>query len=412
MSKKLKILFISHRIPYPPNKGDKIRSYAIISALKEIGHRVSLAFLVDDPDDMKHISYLSSKYESVTFEQTTKSHSNKNLLKAGLTGKSLSMANHFHPHLKEKIEILVKEETFDIIYYFSGASLNYYTNDESKKIIDFVDADSCKWESYAKDYIFPINQIYKEEAKKMAKIEAEFVEKSHLSLFVSKAEAEFFKDRYTAVAPYHKKIQYLNNSVDTEYFTPEFKCDNPYNEVFPTVPYVAVFTGVMDYKPNIDAVEYFVHDIMPSFEKDTQKSLGFAIIGRNPTKKVKKLGQIKNVFVSGAVDDIRPYILHADVSVNPLNIARGVQNKILESMSCGKTVLTSVPAFEGIEKAQPNIDLLVCHSKEEWVLKLREALFNESMRRRFGENAREIVTSYYTKEILQENLQGIIKYLL
>ena len=403
------ILFISHRMPYPPDKGDKIRAYQIIEGLKKCGHNVSLAFLIDDKDDFQHIPHLEQGYDDLVYHPFRKVGAALRVVTGGLTGKALSSSYQTSFKLKRKIQALQKRKQFDYVYYFSGSSLCYYNGDkDTVHIADFVDADSAKWESYSHNYHFPLSVLYKREAKKMAEIECRFAKACDLSLFVSHEEAKFFKENYNIEPAVAEKIDAIQNIVDCHYFTPDFRSDNPYQEIFPDYKHICVMTGVMDYKPNIDAVEYFAKEVLPAIEEDLQEKVAFAIVGRNPTSAVKKLAR-ENVFVTGAVPDVRPYLKHASASVCPLFIARGVQNKILEAMSMQKAVIASPEALNGIQGGQKCLDYLSAQTKEEWVLHLREVLLNDTLADRLGANARRVILEHYAPEIMPLLLKDMLK---
>lgn len=403
-----KVLFISHRMPYPPDKGDKIRAYQILEGLKKCEHEVSLAFLIDSHEDFQHVPHLEQNFEDIIYHPFRKAGAAMRVAVGGFSGKALSAAYQTSFQLKRKIRALQARKKFDYIYYFSGSSLAYYNGDaDIVHIADFVDADSAKWESYSHNYHFPISALYKREAKKIAAMECYFADKCDLSLFVSHEEAKFFKENYPIKPNVAEKIDAVQNVVDCHFFTPDFRAANPYEDIFPGYDHVCVMTGVMDYKPNVDAVTYFANEILPAITEDTGQKIGFAIVGRNPSMAVKKLakGHVDNVFVTGSVPDVRPYLKYASASVCPLFIARGVQNKVLEAMSMQKAVIASPEALNGIQGGQNTLDFLVAKNKDQWVMNLREVLKNETLRERLGSNARRVILEHYAPEIMPQLLK-------
>jgi sugar transferase (PEP-CTERM/EpsH1 system associated) len=167
---------------------------------------------------------------------------------------------------------------------------------------------------------------------------------------VSEPEAALFKE----LAPESvAKIGFFNNGVDTDYFSPERSYASPY----PAGERAVVFTGAMDYWPNIDAVQWFASEVFPQLRAKFADAR-FYIVGARPASAVQALAQLPGVVVTGTVPDVRPYIAHAQVAVAPLRIARGIQNKVLEAMAMATPVVVSPQALEGIE-AIPGTDLLL-----------------------------------------------------
>jgi sugar transferase (PEP-CTERM/EpsH1 system associated) len=170
------------------------------------------------------------------------------------------------------------------------------------------------------------------------------------SLFVSAPEAELFR---TLAPESSAKIGHFSNGVDTDYFSPDTGHANPYA----AGERALVFTGAMDYWPNVDAVQWFCDEVFPVLRQRVP-DLRFYIVGSRPAPAVQALGQREGVTVTGTVPDVRPYIAHAAVAVAPLRIARGIQNKVLEAMAMATAVVVSPQALEGID-AEPGSELLL-----------------------------------------------------
>ena len=211
---------------------------------------------------------------------------------------------------------------------YSSAVAQYVLREDlplEQRIIDFVDVDSDKWKQFASNKIWPLSAIYKREADKLLEYEQQTAEKFDYNLFVSDSEAELFRQLAPSVA---EKVTSYNNGVDSRYFSPTEELENPYRSAVLPI----VFTGAMDYWPNVDAVKYFARSVLPQV-KLRHPEAEFYIVGNKPSAEVKELEQIPGVVVTGWVEDIRPYIKHASVAVAPMRIARGVQNKVLEAMA-------------------------------------------------------------------------------
>jgi len=202
-----------------------------------------------------------------------------------------------------------------------------------------VDIDSDKWRQYAERKSWPMNWVYRREARTLLDYERHIAGSFAAATFVSSAEAELFRQQAPECA---SRVGYYNNGVNLEYFSPTWDYETPY----PPGQRVLVFTGAMDYWANVDAVTWFAREIFPAVRAQFA-DVCFYIVGSRPTPEVYALAGDR-IFVTGSVPDVRPYLAHAAISVAPLRIARGIQNKVLEAMSMAKTVIVSPQALEGI----------------------------------------------------------------
>ncbi len=408
--RKRKILFISHRIPYPPDKGDKIRSFHIVEALRE-KCETHLAFLIDDPQDEKHIPYLKERFASVHYRVLSRSRRYLRALIGLFSGKPLSVSGFYDPGLASEIYLLKEKIAFDTVICFSAASCEYadwFAKKNYSLITDFVDADSEKWREYAeKSAGSPFKKaLFAYEAKHLLAYEKKTAKASELSLFVSDAEADLFRKIVGSEAG--ADIRALDNPVNTDYFSPEREFENPYPESLRDRP-IFVMTGAMDYKPNAEGAMYFLKEVFPSvFDQSGVARPVFAIVGRNPSSALSALHHPeKGVIVTGGVPDVRPYLKHATVAVAPLLIARGVQNKILEAMATGTPVITSAQGFEGI-KAEADKDMKVCRSLKEWVFACLELMQNPDLRDALSKNGRETMLREYSVSYFNQKLEELI----
>jgi sugar transferase (PEP-CTERM/EpsH1 system associated) len=211
----------------------------------------------------------------------------------------------------------------------------------ARKVIDFVDVDSAKWSQYAVQKSWPMNRVYAREGRQLLRYERRVAREFDASLFVSAQEAALFSGLASESAA---RIGWFSNGVDSSYFSPMHDFDNPFPEGGP----VMVFTGAMDYWPNVDAVQWFADDILPAILQRHPKAR-FYIVGARPSPQVQALGQRPGIHVTGTVPDVRPYLAHAQISVAPLRIARGIQNKVLEAMAMALPVVLTGNAATGID---------------------------------------------------------------
>lgn len=344
------LLLLIHRIPYPPNKGDKIRSYHLLKHLAR-HYRVHLATFVDDPDDWQYVPHVQALCASSHFARMNPLMARVKSLSALLKNRSLSLDYYRDARLARWVRDSVAMHGIERVLVFSSAMAQYadpYRG--ARRVVDFVDVDSDKWRQYADQKSFPMNLLYRYEAKQLLRYERQVARDYDASLFVSAPEAELFRQ----LAPESgAKIGHFSNGVDTDYFSPHASYDSPYA----AGERALVFTGAMDYWPNVDAVQWFCDAVFPALRARFPE-LRFYIVGARPTPAVQALGQRDGVNVTGTVPDVRPYIAHAAVAVAPLRIARGIQNKVLEAMAMATPVVVSPQALEGID-AVPGSELVL-----------------------------------------------------
>lgn len=335
------LLFLSHRIPFPPNKGDKIRSFNLLRHLAK-KHTIYLGAFIDDKEDRQYISNLRELCKDVFLVEINPLY-RKILSLCGLvTGEALSISYYRHHAIKKWVNQCMATDEIRKVVIFSSPMFQYVLNDMAgvRCIIDFVDVDSDKWLLYSQKHRWPMSWIYKREAKKLLQFDRMAAMKSDVSVFVSAEEADLFS---TLAPETGKNNTYMENGVDADFFSPERVYENPYKDNVKAI----TFTGAMDYWANIEAVVWFANEIFPKI-KEKCKGVKFYIIGSYPSNEVLQLERNSGVVVTGAVKDVRPYVAYSSVSVAPIRIARGVQNKILEAMSMGKPVVSTTLAMEGI----------------------------------------------------------------
>lgn len=338
------LLFLAHRIPYPPNKGDKIRSYHFLKYLSS-EYAVHLGAFIDEPKDWQYTDKLDELCVETHFLGLNPLQAKIKSVQGLLMGQALSLPYYKSQAMQEWVEHTIKTYSIKKVLIFSSVMAQFISpefqhQNEIDMIVDFVDVDSDKWRQYAAKKQGLARWIYQREAKYLFKYEQKIAEQSKISVFVSEQEAALFKALASSLS---EKIGHINNGVDTDFFSPEQAFASPYRDD----EQVLVFTGAMDYWANVDAVTWFATVVFPQIIKNHPKAK-FYIVGSKPTKEVEALASHNNIVVTGAVDDVRPYVAHAALAVAPLRIARGIQNKVLEAMAMGKYVLATSAAMEGI----------------------------------------------------------------
>ncbi len=338
MSARPEILFLAHRIPYPPDKGDKIRSWRLVEHLSR-RFRVHLAAFVDDRADFAHDAFLKGVCESV-FLVPLDPLAAKARSAAGLvTGEPLSFP-YFRDKRMQRHADEMRRRDLAAEFAFSSSMAPYLEPPKGgrPRLVDLCDADSEKWRQYAAETAGPMGAVYAREAERLAAAETAIVNSADAAFAISEGEAAIFNARAGAA----RRCDWFGNGVDVDYFRP--RADWPAPEPSADV----VFTGAMDYRANIDAVCWFAADVWP-IVRSKEPQARFAIVGARPDKAVKALDGKNGITVTGRVVDVRPYIQHAGAAVAPLRMARGVQNKMLEAMAMARPVVATSGAAEGID---------------------------------------------------------------
>lgn len=346
------ILFLTQRIPYPPIKGEKIRALQILKHLRR-SFDVHLGCLVDDPHDWEHVDAVRALCRDAYFARLDKRSAPLRYLRGLAGGQALSVATFRDEGLARWIDAKLRDVRPEAIFVCSSNMAPYmldHSREGCVRLVDLVDVDSEKWRKYAEVAKAPMRWVYRREARLIGRLETRIAEETDFSTFVSEPEAALFRSLVPHCA---SKIHGVTSGVDYGYFDPALGYPAPYDPALPTF----VFTGTMDYAPNVDAVMWFVGEILPLIRKRVANAQ-FHIVGSSPSNAVHALSRVDGVHVSGRVPDVRPYLAHASAAVAPMRIAQGIQNKVLEGMAMAKPVILTQDALEGIE-AEPGREVLL-----------------------------------------------------
>jgi sugar transferase (PEP-CTERM/EpsH1 system associated) len=385
------ILFLSHRIPFPPNRGDKIRSHNLLKRLAQIAP-VHVATFGEDEADMAEEVALAGIAKSYRLVQRSRP-----LVVAGMrslaSGQPVSLPAFHNRSLAEYVHMVLRDRPIDTIFIFSGQMGQYVPDDFTGRVVaDFVDCDSLKFENYAKRPGNLLRWLHGREARLLRDEEARIAQRAGISLLISVEEAALFSSRLTADERARSDVRVLRNGIDSTVFDPAACSPEPRLEGLPGPR--LIFTGQMDYPPNIDAVLRAAREVMPLIRAACPDA-SFHIVGRNPTDKVTALAGVNGTHVWGSVADVRPWLKAADLALIPLGIGRGVQNKVLEAMAMGlPTVLTS-PAATGIP-AEDGAEFRIADSDVELALAVQALAENQHRARSLGENARRFVVAKFS----------------
>ncbi len=381
------LLLLVHRIPFPPNKGDKVRSYHVLKYLAQY-YRVHLGTFVDAQEDWQYVDKVKELCHDSHFAQLNPGAARFRSLRGLFSGAALTLPYYFDGGLQSWVAQKLALGSIKHVVVFSSAMGQYVPREKNgmTRVADLVDVDSDKWAQYAKSKSWPKSWIYRREAERLLAFERQIARDFDSVVLVNEKEAALFQ---TLAPESAQRITHANNGVDTEYFSAAQGFEDPYHGD----RQVLVFTGAMDYWPNVDAVEWFAEAVFPAVRAKFANAR-FFVVGSRPDPRVKKLAELPGVVVTGSVTDIRPYLAHAAMAVAPLRIARGTQNKVLEAMAMGKVVIASQEAAQGVSAAN-GAELIVAKDAAEFIEQISLGL-NGNNRDSMGEQARECVMQKYS----------------
>lgn len=399
------ILFLSHRIPFPPNRGDKIRSHHLLRRLARLAP-VHVATFADDDGDAAQEVELASIAASYRLVQRSKP-----LILSGLqalvSGRPISLQAFHDVSLAEYVRRTLRERPIGTIFIFSGQMGQYVPADFTGRVVaDFVDVDSAKFEAYATRRHSLVGWLHAREARLLRDEEARIACRATISLLISAEEAALFSARLTPEERMQTEVRVLRNGIDSGIFDPSGSLPEPKLEAFARPR--LIFTGQMDYSPNVDAVVRAARRLMPLIRESCPQA-SFHVVGRNPVESVQQLDGVNGTRVWGSVDDVRPWLKGADIALVPLEIGRGVQNKVLEAMAMGlPTVLTSAAAT-GIP-ATDRTHFVVADSDADLVQAVCRLAADATWARLVGHEARAFVVNRFSWSSALADLPEIVDH--
>ena len=398
------ILFLAHRIPFPPDRGDKIRSHHILKALARLAP-VHLGTFADDETDLDsgaELALIAASHRVV--------HRTKPLAIAALQGlvwgRPFSLPAFDDAGLHRWVREILATRPIATIYAFSSQMAQYVPADFTGRfVMDFVDVDSAKFEAYAERAGQPMRTLYAREGKRLARWESEVARRADVSLLVSDEEAALFRSRLDPATRAATDVRALGNGIDgASYSAAGIRSEPRLTGPGPDI----VFTGQMDYPPNVAAVMRFATRILPAIRARFPQC-EFHVVGRRPTAQVSALDRLGGVRVWGRVDDVRSWLAAADLVVAPLEIARGVQNKVLEALAMGRAVLASGEAATGIA-ARDGIEIAIAEDDAAFVAQALRLLGDPAARARLGDAARRFAVERLSWPATLADLPAIVGF--
>lgn len=403
MSPRLKILLLVHRVPFPPNRGDRVRSWQLVKWLSERSE-LDLACLADEPVTGETTSVLQSTCRRVAIERVGGWSRWANAARSLACGRTATEGLFASRRLRRCVDAWSQERRYDAAVVFCSSMAPYLDSPGLRgvpTIVDFVDVDSQKWLDYAMKAHGIKRTLFHLEHRRMRGLEQAICRRSAAVAVVSKDEARLLAD-----IDHDANVHTIENGVDLEYFdAAEHSSAEHSSEQSPDNEEI-VFVGALDYRANVDGVVWFCEHVWPQL-RIQRPNVRLALVGRRPTPAVSALGKLPGVSIAADVPDVRPYLSRASIAIAPLRIARGIQNKVLEAAAMAKAVVASPQALQGLE-FQNGEHACRADAPAEWVAVLDDLLASAERRARLGRNARALVVERYRWEARLAPLAAVL----
>ncbi len=392
----MEILFLAHRLPVPPTKGERIRAYQELRFLAR-RHTVDLACFNDDPEAAAHLSLLDGVCRDLYVEPLGRGQRLGRAARAVVTGEAISLATFHSRRFAERVGRWQAERPYGAVVAFSGAMAPYLVARPGRRLVmDLVDVDSAKWEQYAREASGVHRWLYAREGRRVAAAERAIARHVDAVTLVSESEAALFRARVREGCP----VVAVANAVDDPFL------ERAWRPPAPERPPTLCFMGAMDYRPNVDAVVWLAREVLPRVRTAFPRLL-FRVVGGRPARAVRRLAARGEVSLAGYVPDVLPELAAAHLFVAPLRIARGVQNKVLQALAFGMPVVATPQALEGID-ARPGYHLAVAEGPERFAEALLDYLRDPARAWSAGRAARRHMARRYRWEQVLGPLAAVV----
>lgn len=389
----MRILFLSQRVPYPPNRGDKITTWRLLERMRKT-HEVRVIAFAHDEEDREAAKHLTSIGLPTVAVDHDARRARLRSLPFLFTSRPLTLGVFGSRILQDAVD---SEAAWADLAYAYSSSMGAFLEPHGKlkRVMHFAELDSDKWRQYAERSTIPMSWIYAREQRTLLTFETRVARSFSESVFCTPLEQEIFQSQIPGASSI-----VLRNGVDLAFYQPRPQQAQPRH---------IVFTGVMDYLPNIDGCEFFAGEVLPLL-RARFSDVRFTIVGSKPTAAVRALAELPGVRVTGFVEDTREWLATAAISVAPLRIARGIQNKVLEALAMGLPVVGTTSATQGIEGVDGR-DFLVADSAQEQAAAIARLFDAPDEARALGRRGREFVERNYDWEQVLEPLDRLLERL-
>ncbi len=390
-----RILYVTHRVPYPPDKGDRIRNYHVLTWLARQAS-VDLACLADEDVSDADVGALKELVDRVAMIRIRRGSRRMRATWSLATGRTASEGAFRSSALCGLLRRWARETRYHAILVSASSLVPYLRLAELARmpaVVDFVDVDSQKWLDYADASRGPRAWLYRTEGERLRRLETEATRRARGVILVSAAETNLFRRSCDAA-----NIYTVPNGVDLEGFRP--------GGVEAESERTCVFVGALDYRPNVDGVCWFCREVWPEICR-LRPGAQLRLVGRRPVTAIRRLAGVPGVEVVGQVPDVRRYLAEASVVVVPLRLARGIQNKVLEAMAMGKATVASPQSLIGLQGHGP-VPVLCASAPSQWVESVTRLMDDTVGRRRLGEEGRRYVEEFHHWDRALEPLGSIL----
>ncbi|MCB9252770.1 MAG: glycosyltransferase [Flavobacteriales bacterium] len=389
----MKILFVANRVPYPPFRGDKLKIYNLARRLSANNDLYLITF-AETKEDLKHLPRIREIFKEVHIVYLPKWKSYLNVLLAVFSAMPLQVAYFRSRKMKKRIRNFLKAHPVDVVHTQHLRMAPFTRELNYPKILDLPDAFSLYWKRRLANRKNPFVKMFEQlEFRRLYEFEGFVTHKFNSVLVCSAEDKEFLEKEHKS-----PKVNLLRNGVDLDTFKTGGH-DYRRREM-------VLFTGNMDYAPNVDAVLYFSKEIWPLIRSKISH-VKFVIAGQRPVNKVLQLA-CEDIEVTGFVPNLNEMYESASVVVSPLRFGAGTQNKVLEAMAMGVPVVSGPIGFKGLEILQGE-GVFMEIEKELFAQKVIELLESEKLRKETGEKGRKIAIEKFSWDRIANTLEGYFK---
>lgn len=377
----MRILYLSHRFPYPPTFGSKVRAFNTILHLVRQGHEVTVVAPVRSVAEANEADGIAPHCHAYMKPMVSRY---AQLAKVAMTLPTTISASEAYFHsgqMRRAVDQMLNARSMDAVIAHCSSIGHVAAHVKGlPKLLDLCDVDSRKWLDYTAFKPWPLALGYRSEAMKLARTERRMAGNYGRVTVATRGELQALREIGVS-----ENADWFANGVDTTFFSPGA---DPYD------PKCITFVGRMDYFPNEQCMVDFCAEIWPRL-RARDPDLRLQVVGAAPTAAVLRLAELPGVTVTGAVPDVRPFVRASALTIAPLKIARGTQNKILESMAMGVPALCSPIAAAGVD-AEAGEHLLIASTVDEWTERILSVCRDPGLRDRFAQAGRARVQSHHT----------------
>ncbi len=399
------LLILTPQLPYPPQQGTSLRNFHIIRGVAQAHSVTLLSFLETGQTAVSdQIAPLAELCEQIVTAPVPPRSAQQRLVQLAATRRPDMAHRLYSPLFEEKLRQLLGERPFDIVQV-EGIELARYittirTASPSSRIV--FDDHNAEAELQRRNMLTDVRQPRRWAAagyswfqvQRLRHFERWAMQTADATVAVSETDRQLLEELFygAPVTPadhrilnteYRSPITVIPNCIDTQQFA---TYDGP------SLPFDLVFSGKMDYRPNVDAVLWFADAVWPVI-KQARPSTTWAIVGQKPHSRLARLGQLDGVTVTGWVESVRPYLGGAKVTIMPFRVGSGTRLKLIESMAAGKAIVSTRIGAEGFPVTAGQ-ELLLADGAEEMSTAVLRLLDHPEERQRLGQNAQQFAQQY------------------